>query len=178
MPGLILRNQRGNAVASWVIGGSLLIVLVVVLFFIPEPTPFQRDITRYIMALLAAFFSYFFLGGVILRGNLAGQIFGSSGGFALFILVAFVVTPFDIKTSVADAVPSVLPADDTVTEAQTILSREGFYNGPITGRADSKTRDAIKEFQAAKAMKVDGFVLDSPKSVLGKSTLSPVPTHP
>ena len=176
--GVAPRHQSGNAKASWVFGGLLLAVLVVVLFALPEPTPFQRDITRYIMALLAAFFAYFFVGGVVLQGNLAGHIVGAGGGFALFILVAFVVTPFDIKTSITDAVPGLLPADDTVADAQRTLVQSGFYKGLITGKADSQTREAIRKFQASKNMKVDGFVRDAPRSVLGVKTPRQPPTPP
>lgn len=171
-------HQSGSAKASWIFGGLLLAVLVVVLFAIPEPTPFQRDITRYIMALLAAFFAYFFVGGVVLQGKLAGQIVGAGGGFALFILVAFVATPFNIKTSITDVVPGLLRVDKTVVEAQKTLAQNGFYTGPITGKADSQTREAVRKFQASKNMEVNGFVRDAPDSILGVKIARPRPTPP
>jgi hypothetical protein len=170
--------RSGSATASWIFGGLLLAVLVFVLFCVPEPTPFQRYITQFIMGLLAGFFAYFFMGGVVLKGTLAGQVVGASGGFALFILVAFVVTPFDIKTSIADVAPGLLPADDTVVEAQRTLAQNGFYTGPITGKADSQTREAIKKFQVSKNMKVDGFVRNAPRSILGVKTPRQPPTPP
>ena len=88
---------------------------------------------------------------------------------------AFHEHDFAIRT--ADAVPGVLPADETVAEARRALFRNGFYDGPITGKADSRTREAIKEFQASRNLKVDGFVRDSPVSVLGERTLrlTPIP---
>ena len=41
-------------------------------------------------------------------------------------------------------------------QIQQALKNSGFYQGPIDGKIGPKTRDAIREFQRANGLKVDG----------------------
>src|SRR5262245_12071212 len=137
-------ERSGSAVASWVLGGILLAVLVAIVFIIPEPTEFQRGVTRFFMALTAGCFAYFFVGGVVLKGTVGGQRIGATGGFVLFLLIQFVVEPFNLRTAVADAVPSLAPADPDIAMAQRTLAQRGLYSGPISGKANTQTREGIR----------------------------------
>lgn len=53
-------------------------------------------------------------------------------------------------------------------EIQKALKRAGFYNGPVDGKIGTQTRDAIKAFQKAKGLKIDGVVGRSTWAVLNK----------
>lgn len=147
-----------NTIASWIFGGIVLAVIVAVVFVLPEPTQAQRVVIRFLMALAAAFLSYFFLGRVLLKGKLFGQAIGGSGGFALFIVIQFFADPYSARTMVADVAPDLLPQDESVAAAQTALKEEGLYNGSVTGVADTKTREAIKVWQSRNELRADGFV--------------------
>ena len=46
----------------------------------------------------------------------------------------------------------------TPKNIQLALSSAGFYSGPIDGKIGKKTKKAIKEFQRANGLKVDGVV--------------------
>lgn len=46
----------------------------------------------------------------------------------------------------------------TPEQIQTALKSAGFYSGELDGKIGPKTRDAIKEFQKANELKVDGKV--------------------
>jgi hypothetical protein len=65
-------------------------------FFKSDLTEDQRAILRFFMALTAAFFAVFFVGGVLLRGTLKGFFISATGGFVLFILIQFVFNPFAV----------------------------------------------------------------------------------
>ena len=43
-------------------------------------------------------------------------------------------------------------------QIQTALKNAGFYQGPIDGKIGPKTREAIRAFQKANGLKVDGIV--------------------
>ena len=43
-------------------------------------------------------------------------------------------------------------------QIQTALKNAGYYKGPVDGKIGSKTKDAIKSFQKAKNLKIDGIV--------------------
>jgi len=147
-----------NTVASWIFGGAVLAVIVAVVFVLPEPTEAQRVLIRFLMALSAAFLSYFFLGRVLLKGKVFGQAIGGSGGFALFIIIQFFADPYSARTIVADVAPALLPKDESVAAAQTALKDAGLYDGTVTGVADTKTREAIKTWQTRNKVRADGYV--------------------
>ncbi|MFA5092458.1 MAG: peptidoglycan-binding protein [Candidatus Omnitrophota bacterium] len=54
----------------------------------------------------------------------------------------------------------------TQKDIQLALKNAGFYNGPIDGRIGRNTKKAIKEFQKAKELEVDGKVGPKTKSLL------------
>ena len=86
--------HNASPIAAWIFGGGLLFVLVIALFNNQPLNRNRRSILRFFMALTAAFFSVFFVGGVILQGNLLGLGIAAGGGVALFILIQFVYDPF------------------------------------------------------------------------------------
>jgi len=134
-------------------------------------------ITRFFMAIAAGFLVYFFCGGVIFKGTIVGNRISATGGFAVFVLIMFVVSPFDLETVVADVAPGVLPTDTAIMQAQRKLAQDGFYTGPVTGKADSRTREAVREFQKSKNLtQVDGYLGDATRVSLGlKTPTRPVP---
>jgi hypothetical protein len=168
----ILANREGSATASWVFGGVLLVILVAILFLIPEPKGPQMGIIRFFMALAAGFLAYFFVGGVVLKGSVVGNKIAATGGFVFFVLIMFVVNPFNVETVVADVSPSILPTDEAIAQAQQKLAKDGFYAGPITGKADSRTREAVREYQKSKNLTtVDGYLDDATRTSLGVEAL-------
>lgn len=103
-----------SPIASWIFGGALLIFLFIVVFILPTPTQFQKDTIRFLMALAAAFFSLFFIGGVLLKGTLKGLFISATGGFVLFILIQFVFHPFKVAVAnTTNPVPSPIPLSST-----------------------------------------------------------------
>ncbi|MCM8766332.1 MAG: peptidoglycan-binding protein, partial [Candidatus Omnitrophica bacterium] len=46
----------------------------------------------------------------------------------------------------------------TIRNIQEALRRAGFYEGPVDGKLGPKTRQAIKDFQRSKGLRVDGIV--------------------
>lgn len=46
----------------------------------------------------------------------------------------------------------------TAKQIQIALKNAGFYKGPIDGKIGPKTKEAIKDFQKANALKADGIV--------------------
>ncbi|MBU1726744.1 MAG: peptidoglycan-binding protein [Candidatus Omnitrophica bacterium] len=55
----------------------------------------------------------------------------------------------------------------SVVEIQKALKNAGYYNGPIDGKIGSMTNSAIKEFQQANGLEVDGKVGPKTWAVLG-----------
>lgn len=53
------------------------------------------------------------------------------------------------------------PTSDRVTEIQTALQREGFYQGEPSGKWDAGTQDAMRRFQESRGMTGSGK-LDAP----------------
>jgi peptidoglycan hydrolase-like protein with peptidoglycan-binding domain len=53
------------------------------------------------------------------------------------------------------------PAADRITEIQTSLSRDGYYQGEPNGKLDSNTVAALQKFQSANGMDANGK-LDAP----------------
>lgn len=86
--------QTTSALASWVFGGLILVFLMIVVLVPVEPSKFP--IIRFLMALSAAFFAVFFVGGVLLKGTLNGLFISATGGFVLFVLIQFVFNPFSV----------------------------------------------------------------------------------
>ena len=63
---------------------------------------------------------------------------------------------------------------ETVEKVQTLLQEKGFYSGAITGKCDSATVEAIKQFQESEGILVDGVCgpqtyrrLDPPPAPVG-----------
>lgn len=155
---LLFKERKGNVIASAIAGGAILLFLAVVIFVMPEPTDFQRGVLRFFIAIAAAMLATFFLGGVVLQGNLAGSKVGAGGGFALFILIQFLFDPLKIQTIAADKAPQLVPPRQEVKQAQEALSRVGAYGGAIDGIPGSATRSAIKKFQTQRGLPATGYV--------------------
>ena len=155
---LLFKDRKGNVIAAAIAGGAILLFLAVIVFVIPEPTDFQRGVLRFFIAIGAAMLATFFLGGVVLQGNLAGSRVGAGGGFALFILIQFVFDPLKIQTIAADAAPGLIPPRQEVRKAQEALSRIGAYAGKTDGIPGSATRTAIKKFQSDRGLPPTGYV--------------------
>jgi peptidoglycan hydrolase-like protein with peptidoglycan-binding domain len=155
---LLFKDRKGNVIASAIAGGAILLFLAVVIFVMPEPTDFQRGVLRFFIAIAGALLATFFLGGVVLQGNLAGSKVGAGGGFALFILIQFVFDPLKIQTIAADTAPQLVPPRQDVKQAQEALSIAGAYGGAVDGIPGSATRSAIKKFQAERGLPATGYV--------------------
>lgn len=56
----------------------------------------------------------------------------------------------------------------TVRETQRALASAGFYKGSVDGKAGPQTLRAIREFQQANGLKVDGIVGSSTRQALAK----------
>lgn len=153
---LEVTDGAGSGRAAAIFGGAILVVLIAMCVFIPNPSDFQCRIIRFAMALDAGFLSYFFLGGVTLQGKVSRYVLKATGGFALFVVIQFAVDPLDLQTAVADAAPGVIPPSPQVRQAQRVLSANGDYSGPIDGRLNSKTRAAIRDVQKAHRLEPDG----------------------
>jgi len=151
-------RAKGSATAAWVLGCTLMLLLVAIVFICPEPSLFQQGVVRVLVALTGALLSYHFAGQLTLtiRPHKSIVVSGSSG-FAVFILLLSVINPFDAKTTLANFAPLVLPQDKTIIQVQQALKVRGLYDGDITGRPDSTTRNAIKQFQSVSHLPVDGF---------------------
>lgn len=68
------------------------------------------------------------------------------------------VTPeTTIETSVAPVKSTREPLSLSKKEIQTVLRKTGFYNGPIDGVFGPQSRKAIKAFQKANGLEVDGL---------------------
>jgi len=155
---LLFRDRKGDVIASAIAGGAILLFLAVIVFVMPEPTDFQRGILRFFIAIAAAMLATFFLGGVVLQGNLAGSKVGAGGGFALFILIQFVFDPLKIQSIAADYARQLVPPRQEVKQAQEALARIRAYDGAIDGIPGSATRNAIKQFQVQKGLPATGYV--------------------
>ncbi len=57
----------------------------------------------------------------------------------------------------------------SIRQIQTALKNAGFYKGPVDGRIGPRTKEAIKEFQKANGLEVDG--------VAGKRTQAKLSKH-
>src|ERR1041385_6560772 len=85
--------QTGSKAASWIFGAILLAFLIYVFLAVPHPTPAQCGLLRFLLSLTAGLFFLFFVGGLILQGQLLGFSVGAGGGAAIFFLMQFVVNP-------------------------------------------------------------------------------------
>ncbi|MBI3322694.1 MAG: peptidoglycan-binding protein [Candidatus Omnitrophica bacterium] len=56
----------------------------------------------------------------------------------------------------------------SVRQTQRALSSAGFYKGPVDGKEGPQTKKAIREFQQAQGLKVDGIVGNSTRRALAK----------
>jgi hypothetical protein len=155
---LVFQHKAGNTLASAVAGGGILLFLMVIVFVLQEPNDFQRHVLRFFVSLCAALFAHFFLGGIVLQGSLAGSKIGAGGGFVLFLLLQFVFDPFAAQTAIADIVPSIVPKNPEIAQAQSILKKAGLFEAPASGIPDSQTREAIVKFQQRHNIRADGFL--------------------
>ncbi len=94
--------HESAAVAAWVFGGLILLFLMLIVFVDVNPAKFP--IIRFMMALSAGFFAYFF-GRVVLEGTLKGFAISAAGGAALFILIQFVFDPFQVLPTRSSSTP-------------------------------------------------------------------------
>jgi len=53
-------------------------------------------------------------------------------------------------------------------DVQRALKKAGYYNGPIDGKIGTKSKKAIRQFQADNGLKVDGVVGTQTKKALSK----------
>lgn len=150
-------GKHSAALASWIIGGAILILICAVLFLLPNPTHPQRVIIRFLISLCAGFMAYFFVGRVLLRGTSRGVSFSATGGFGLFVLLQFVYDPFSAAPAVADSLPNLVRTSEEIRVVQQSLSKLGFYSGDVTGIRNSDTVNAIIAFQRAEGITEDGF---------------------
>src|SRR5208282_6816770 len=72
------------------------------------------------------------------------------------------------------------PAPARIREIQEALARQGFYQGEPTGKWDSQTVAAMKEFQEAKGLAPTGKIeaLSLQKLGLGSPTAGLAPPEP
>lgn len=61
-------------------------------------------------------------------------------------------------TSGKQKIEDVSSAALTAKQIQMALRNAGFYKGPIDGKIGPKTKEAIKDFQKARGLRVDGIV--------------------
>ena len=61
----------------------------------------------------------------------------------------------------------------TVRQTQRALTAAGFYKGPVDGKEGPKTKQAVKEFQQANGLKVDGVVGSTTRQALAKYLTEP-----
>lgn len=116
--------QSSSTAASWIFGSILLLFLILIVFLLPNPTSFQKDTIRFLMALTGALFSIFFVGGVLLKGSLGGLAVSATGGFVLFILLQFMYDPFKERPIIP---PQNYPsASPTLTVKETSETRFEF----------------------------------------------------
>jgi von Hippel-Lindau disease tumor supressor len=114
-------HARGAGVApiaSTMFGTLFLGFLFTFTIVAPHPTPSQLVVVRFIMALSAALFSSFFVGGIILKGSIAGMRLSAAGGFALFVLMEWGPNPFLFLQPAPEAVIDHSSADskrETIT---------------------------------------------------------------
>ena len=76
--------------------------------------------------------------------------------FSIFFLFLFVLSPS-------------LSASSSVLSAQQILSRLGYYNGPMDGSMGSGTSAAIRRFQVANHLRPTGILTPQTDEALGIS---------
>jgi hypothetical protein len=148
-------EHKHAILAAWIFGSLLLVFLMAVALLIPDPTHGQMSLFRFFMALLAAFFSYFFVGHIALRGRILGQSVGAGGGFALFVLVQ-VLDPFAIRSAAGDYLPQAVRPDVRLKDAQEDLHRLKLLPKEPDGIRDSPTTLAIRLFQAQNSLPTDG----------------------
>ena len=92
----------------------------------------------------------------------------------------FIDDPSDVPAPYQGTTSAAPAPDPTVTAAQTDLSQQGYYSGPIDGLFGPTTRDAVARYQAAKNLSVTGSLTSDTLQALGlpqvatNSTAAPV----
>lgn len=130
-----------SARASWIFGSILVLFLFIVFFLVPCLSSDQRGILRFLMALAGGFFSFFFIGGVVLKGKLQDLVISAAGGVAIFILIQFVSNPFPATNCAATNSEAARPpvnssAAPVVTPSATISPSPGG-DSSLTSNDDS-----------------------------------------
>jgi peptidoglycan hydrolase-like protein with peptidoglycan-binding domain len=68
------------------------------------------------------------------------------------------IPPTSAPETIAKPVAPAAPKADRNRDIQKALKNAGFYAGAIDGKVGPKTKEAVREFQKAKGLKVDGRV--------------------
>lgn len=144
------RFQQGSPIASAVFGAALLIVLIGIFFAVPNPTDFQRQIARWIVAISSSFLALFFVGGIIVRGSIKGIQITAVGSIGLFVLLVALVDPFP-KVSAPPGTP-VWAGGSKLRGLLTELA-DAYADGRIMERItiDPTYRDAVLNFKLESA---------------------------
>jgi hypothetical protein len=79
----------------------------------------------------------------------------------------FISDPTDLPPAYQDTTSSPPAPDPTVTAAQTQLSEQGYYGGPIDGLFGPTTRDAVASYQAKQNLTVSGSLTPDTLRALG-----------
>lgn len=146
------RFHHSAAWASWIFGGLILLFLMLVVFvnFAPDRFP----IIRFFMALSAALFAFFFVGGILLQGTTRGFFVSATGGFVLFILIQFVFDPFRFvppppisnggQTTTTSKLTEAEQSVDALQDA--ILNVKGDYEAMLRNEGYARERAAEKVY--------------------------------
>lgn len=170
------RDQRW---AAWIFGTLLVLYLMVVALLLPEPAPFQEQVLRLLMASLAGFFSYFFLGAIVLKGRVdsIGKTITATGGFALFSLVYFFPSVTVLRSWAGEVMPSAIRRDPALQQVQAALSQSGLLSARPTGVRNWASTNALRDFQQQKGLPATGLL--SPETLRSIANLpqKEVPTQ-
>ena len=79
----------------------------------------------------------------------------------------FIDDPSDVPAPYQGTTSAAPAPDPTVIAAQTDLSQQGYYSGPIDGLFGPTTRDAVARYQAAKNLSVTGSLTSDTLQALG-----------
>lgn len=153
-------GTRSKGRGSWVFGSTLLAYLMVVVFVLPDPSPFQEQLLRLFMALLGGLLSYFLVGDIVLHGNSGptAKIFTATGGFAVFLVIYLVPAVTAVREIGGEFLPSIVRTDPALRDAQQRLQELKFLDKAPDGIRDSATSSAIKRFQAENSIPATGIL--------------------
>lgn len=92
------RFQRGSPLVSTVLLAVTLSTLLSMIWLLPEPTLFQRQLARAVLSICLASLAIFVMGGVILRGTVSGFTISAGGGMAILVIFMWLYDPFPTPT--------------------------------------------------------------------------------